>query len=86
LTGSRQDFEALVRPVYAFLNETPDRVPMSDWYMTNTGRTRGMHTRPVIGGVFLKLMEEPERWNAWVQHSEKVKGNWAAQPAPSAKR
>jgi hypothetical protein len=86
LTGSRPNFEVLVRPVHAFLNETPDRVPMSDWYMTNTGRTRGMHTRPVIGGVFLKLMEEPERWNEWVRHSEKVKGNWAAQPAPSAKQ
>src|SRR5204862_2870352 len=38
LTQDRTDFEALVDPVFRFLNETPDRSPMTDWYETKTAR------------------------------------------------
>jgi hypothetical protein len=36
LTQDRGDFEALVSPVFHFINETPDRSPMTDWYKTDT--------------------------------------------------
>ena len=32
LADSPADFEALVDPVYDFLNESPSRVPLTDWY------------------------------------------------------
>ena len=35
LTQNRADFEALINPVIAFLNATPDRTPMTDWYDTS---------------------------------------------------
>ncbi len=41
LTQDQEDFRALVDPVVAFLNQTPDRVPMTDWYYTDTARRRG---------------------------------------------
>ena len=32
LTQNRADFEALIDPIFPFLNETPDRSPLTDWY------------------------------------------------------
>ena len=42
LTQDRADFDALLDPVYRFLNETPNRVPMTDWYDTKTAKTCGL--------------------------------------------
>jgi hypothetical protein len=57
LTGRSEDFTALVDPVYDFLADTPDRVPMTDWYGTRDGRKVGFQARSVVGGVFLKMLE-----------------------------
>jgi len=57
LTGRAEDFAALVDPVFDFLNETPDRVPMTDWYGTRDGRKVGFQARSVVGGVFLKMLK-----------------------------
>jgi hypothetical protein len=58
LTGAREDFEALVDPVYEFLCESPSRVPMTDWYETGNGRQVGFQARPVVGGVFIKMLDD----------------------------
>jgi hypothetical protein len=41
LAESADDFTALLKPVYDFLNKTPDRVPMTDWYWTNNAKKNG---------------------------------------------
>lgn len=57
LTGSREDFDALVHPVRQWLENTCDRVPMSDWYETaGKGEHRGFQARSVVGGVFLPFL------------------------------
>ncbi|MEO1017969.1 MAG: DUF4965 domain-containing protein [Pseudomonadota bacterium] len=59
LTGEQEDFDALVAPLADWLDDTPDRVPLSDWFMTDTARTardRGFRGRTVVGGAFIKLL------------------------------
>jgi hypothetical protein len=57
LTGRPEDFAVLVNPVFDFLNETPDRIPMTDWYWTRDGRKAGFQARSVVGGVFIKMLK-----------------------------
>ncbi|MBM4113087.1 MAG: DUF4965 domain-containing protein, partial [Phycisphaerae bacterium] len=58
LTGKREDFDAIMAPTWAWLNASPppSRVPLSDWYETGDGKTRGMHTRTVVGGAWMPLL------------------------------
>jgi hypothetical protein len=65
LTQDRADFESLVEPVYRFLNESPSRVPMTDWFDTKTGKKVGFQARSVVGGVFLQMLYDPGLWKQW---------------------
>lgn len=58
LAEKREDFEAIIAPAYAFVIETPDRVPLTDWYDTKTAKRVGFTGRPVIGGLFIKALAE----------------------------
>jgi hypothetical protein len=82
ITGDKGDFEALIRPVVKFLNETPNRIPMTDWYWTNNAKHKGFQARPVVGGVFIRLMDNPTVWKKWVNQADSIKGKWA--PLPKA--
>jgi len=65
LADSREEFDTLMRPIYRFLNETPDRVPLTDWYWAHDGRLRGFRARPVIGGIFIPFLNDPALWAKW---------------------
>lgn len=82
LTGNRDDFVELIKPIRVFLNETPDRVPMTDWYETKEPKQVGFKARSVVGGVFIKLLDNQNTWKKWAAQGEKIPGNWAAQPLP----
>ena len=82
LTEKREDFEALVDPVYQFLNDTPDRVPMTDWYYTSTAKMVGFKARPVVGGVFLKMLYDDAIWKKYASLDSSQSENWAAMPVP----
>ena len=56
LADSRADFDALTAPIFDLANQTPDRVPLTDWYMTTDGKNRGMYTRSVVGGMWAPLL------------------------------
>ncbi len=80
LTRNQADFEALIDPVYRFLNETPDRSPMTDWYETKTARKVGFTARPVVGAVFAELLYDKAVWQKWVGRDKTKAGNWAPIP------
>ncbi len=82
LTEDRDDFLALVKPVYKFLNATPDRSPMTDWYFTTTAKKRGFTARPVVGGVFLKMLYDPTVWHKYASRDTTQAADWAAMPIP----
>ena len=65
LADDRRDFEAIVSPIFDYLNETTARLPFVDSYITDNPRSDGMRARPVIGGVFIKMLEDPATWKKW---------------------
>jgi hypothetical protein len=60
LANDSKDFEALIKPVYKFALETPDRIPLSDWHETVDGKSVGFRARSVVGGYWMKVLGE--RW------------------------
>jgi hypothetical protein len=83
LTQNREDFAALVHPVYEFLLNTPDRSPLTDWYETESAKKVGFTARPVVGGVFMQLLHEREVWRKWAARDETKADGYAPMPKPA---
>lgn len=58
LAENQATFDKFIDPLFRAFNETDDRVPMTDWYMTDTADQRGFQARSVVGGYFMKMLEE----------------------------
>ncbi|MDD8025157.1 MAG: DUF4965 domain-containing protein [Acidobacteriota bacterium] len=59
------EFAGFLDPVYSWVNTTADRVPLTDWYWTNTGRKAGFQARSVVGGVLIKMLADPALAAKW---------------------
>ncbi|HET6251136.1 MAG TPA: DUF4965 domain-containing protein [Tepidisphaeraceae bacterium] len=77
-----QDFQALIAPIYDYLDHTSARSPLVDSYMTNNIKSDGMHARPVVGGIFIKMLTEPAIWKKWSSGDREKIGEWAPLPKP----
>lgn len=59
LAKDKATFEKFIIPIHKYMNETVDRVPMTDWYNTdNKKNAGGFLARPVVGGYYIKMLEE----------------------------
>jgi hypothetical protein len=56
LAKNDADFQKLFEPIYRYADETPSRVPLSDWYITTDAKMKGFRARPVVGGIYIKLL------------------------------
>ncbi|MCU0456395.1 MAG: DUF4965 domain-containing protein [Bacteroidales bacterium] len=57
LADDDQTFVKFIDPLYRYVTETPDRVPMSDWYETTNAKKVGFQARSVVGGYFIKMLD-----------------------------
>lgn len=80
LSGKREDFEALIEPLWRWASETPDRVPLCDWFQTREPRKINMIARPVVGGLFLRALEDGPTWKRWWEAGARGAGEWAPLP------
>jgi len=58
LSKDREDFEKIISPLWLCYNLSLSRVPMNDFYDTVTSLAIGCRHRSVVGGLFLKLLED----------------------------
>nr|MDA3854316.1 DUF1793 domain-containing protein [Bacteroidales bacterium] len=57
LANDKETFQKVIDPLYLYTAETPNRVPMSDWYDTNDAVQLNFQARSVVGAYFIRLLE-----------------------------
>ena len=50
-------FDAVCEAIVNMINETLDRVPLTDWYYTSTADYCAFRNRTVVGGLFINLLK-----------------------------
>jgi hypothetical protein len=61
LAPTKTQFEQLfVNPAYLFADQSSSRVPLTDWYDTMSGKQVAFQARSVVGGIFIRMLDEPQ--------------------------
>jgi hypothetical protein len=82
LADNQADFEAIVSPIYDYLDHTTVRDPIADSYVTDDIHSGGMHARPVVGGFFVKMLTDRAVWHKWAAGDRQKATGWAPLPPP----
>ena len=61
MADDMKTFQKFVDPLYDYINQTPSRVPISDWHDTKTSSMIGFKARSVIGGYWMRVLAEKVR-------------------------
>ena len=71
LASSPNEFNTILNAIHRWLNETPSRVPLTDWYDTKTGKQVGFQARSVVGGVYIKGLSDAQLTAKWRTEAQK---------------
>ena len=72
---------------YKYIDETTSRIPLSDYFFSDNGRSCNFSARSVIGGLWMKVLKDkiqpkaPETFS-WSPKGNHIKTRWAAQVDP----
>ena len=58
LSPTKEEFIEFIKPLWSCYNSSPSRVPLTDWYDTVTSEVVGFRHRSVVGGFFIKFLED----------------------------
>ena len=58
MSPDKATFEQFIAPLHKFYGETTDRIPMSDWYNTDSKTHVGFRARSVVGGYWIKMLSD----------------------------
>ena len=56
MSSSKEVFEEFIAPLWKAYNDSPSRVPMTDWYDTVTSKWVSFRHRTVQGGLFMRVL------------------------------
>ena len=82
LATNQEDFQSIVNPILDYINTTTTRDPIADSYITDNPRSGGMHARPVVGGFFIKMLDDKAMWKKWARGDTFTLGKYASLPKP----
>lgn len=57
ITDNMEYFDKVCQSIVDMINETSDRVPLTDWYYTSSARHVEFQNRSVVGGLFIRLLK-----------------------------
>jgi Domain of unknown function (DUF1793). len=58
LASDQETFQKFIDPLHKAFNESPTRVPMTDWYETTDAKQVGFQARSVVAGYFMKMLAD----------------------------
>jgi hypothetical protein len=56
MTDNKEYTDAVYKSIARMINESEDRVPITDWYYTSTAKQANFQARSVLGGFFINLL------------------------------
>ena len=79
MATNKEQAQAIYNAAAKYANETPTRVPLSDWYESVKGNRSGFKARSVVGGVFIPFLKDAAMWKKYAARDTTKLGNWAEQ-------
>ena len=65
LAPSQDQFLSFLKPIAKWMDESPTRVPLTDWYDTKNGKQIGFQARSVVGGIYIKALADKDLAKKW---------------------